>query len=50
MHNRPRWDIELLEKLGLKVTSDSDIAPLVHVDKKLDYDAVPLFAIYAAKI
>ena len=50
MHNRPRWDIELLENLGLKVTSDSDIAPLVHVDKKLDYDAVPLFAIYAAKI
>ena len=49
-HNRPRWDIELLEKLGLKVTFDSDIAPRVHVDKNLEYDSVPLFAIYGTKI
>lgn len=48
-HNRPRWDIELLESLGLKVKYDEDIAPLVHKDKKLDYDSVPLFAIYAVK-
>lgn len=48
-HNRPRWDIELLEKLGLKVQFDSDIAPLVHKDKNLDYDSVPLFGIYAVK-
>ncbi len=48
-HNRPRWDIELLETLGLQVTFDSDIAPLVHKDKKLEYDSVPLFGIYATK-
>jgi len=48
-HNRPRWDIELLETLGLKVNFDTDIAPLVHKDKKLDYDSVPLFGIYAFK-
>ena len=48
-HNRPRWDIELLETLGLKVTFDEDIAPRVHVDKNLEYDSVPLFAIYAVK-
>lgn len=48
-HNRPRWDIELLESLGLKVKYDEDITPLVHKDKKLDYDSVPLFAIYAVK-
>jgi SAM-dependent methyltransferase len=48
-HNRPRWDIELLEKLGLKVTCDSDIAPFVHKSKNLDYDIVPLFGIYAVK-
>ncbi len=49
-HNRPRWDIELLETLGLKVTFDSDIAPRVHVDKNLEYDSVPLFGIYGTKI
>lgn len=49
-HNRPRWDIELLETLGLKVTFDSDIAPRVHVDKNLEYDSIPLFAIYGTKI
>lgn len=48
-HNRPQWDIELLESLGLQVTFDSDIAPSVHKDKKLVYDSVPLFAIYAVK-
>ena len=26
-----------------------DLAPLVHEDKNLDYDSVPLFAIYAVK-
>lgn len=48
-HNRPNWDIELLEKLGLKVNCDFDIAPLVHKSKNLDYDTVPLFGIYAVK-
>ncbi len=48
-HNRPRWDIELLESLGLQVTFDSDINSEVHKDKNLDYDSVPLFAIYATK-
>ena len=48
-HNRPRWDIELLETLGLKVTFDEDIAPRVHQDKNLEYDSVPLFGIYAVK-
>ena len=49
-HNRPHWDIKLLEKLGLKVIFDSDIAPRVHVDKNLEYDSVPLFGIYGTKI
>ena len=48
-HNRPRWDIELLESLGLQVKSDSDIAPLVHNDKNMFYDSIPLFGIYATK-
>lgn len=48
-HNRPQWDIELLESLGLQVKYELDIAPLVHKDQKLDYDLVPLFAIFAFK-
>ena len=48
-HNRPQWDIELLESLGLQVTFDEDISQLVHKDKNLDYDSVPLFGIYAVK-
>lgn len=48
-HDRPQWDIELLESLNMQVKSDSDIAPRVHKENKLDYDSVPLFAIYATK-
>ena len=48
-HNRPRWDIELLQKLGLQVTFDENINSIVHKDNNLDYDSVPLFAIYAVK-
>lgn len=48
-HTRPQWDIELLEKLGLKVQFDSDIAPLVHKSKNVFYDPIPLFEIYAVK-
>ena len=48
-HNRPQWDIELLESLGLQVTFDEDISQLVHKDKNLNYDSVPLFGIYAVK-
>ena len=48
-HTRPQWDIELLESLGLKTKYDADIAPLVHKDKNLTYDSVPLFGIYGVK-
>ena len=44
---RPSWDIEFLSGLGLEVSFDEDIAPLVQRDSALDYDSVPLFAIYA---
>lgn len=48
-HTRPRWDAELLESFGLKVFVEEDIAPLVHRDKNLDYDSVPLFFILATR-
>ncbi len=48
-HTRPQWDIELLEKLGLKVQFDSDIAPFVHKSENVPYDPIPLFGIYALK-
>ena len=48
-HTRPQWDIELLESLGCKVSFDEDISQLVHRDKNLEYDPVPLFGIYATK-
>ena len=49
-HRRPLWDADLLEKLGFSVQYDADIAPLVHGDKSLRYDDVPLFGIYARKM
>ena len=48
-HNRPHWDIELLESLGCQVSFDEDISQFVHQDKNLEYDSVPLFGIYATK-
>lgn len=46
---RPSWDAEVLRALGFDVTVDEDIAPLVHRDKSLDFDRVPLFAITAVR-
>ena len=48
-HTRPQWDMELLKSLGCTVSFDADISDFVHRDKKLEYDAVPLFGIYAVK-
>ena len=48
-HIRPKWDIDFLQEIGFNVKFDDDIAPLVHKDKNLEYDSVPLFAIYANK-
>ena len=47
-HTRPSWDINFLETLNFEVNFEEDISPLVHKDK-IDYDPVPLFAIYAKK-
>lgn len=49
-HPRPLWDIDFLMSLGFEVTCDSDIAPIVHRDRNIQHDFVPLFAIYAKKI
>ena len=48
-HTRPQWDIDFLTSIGFKVKFDNDIAPLVHKDNNMEYDFVPLFAIYATK-
>jgi len=48
-HTRPQWDMELLKSLGCTVSFDADISDFVHRDKNLEYDAVPLFGIYAVK-
>lgn len=47
-HTRPSWDINLLRTLNFEVEFEEDIAPIVQKDK-IDYDLVPLFAIYAKK-
>ena len=47
-HTRPSWDINFLETLNFEVNFDEDISSFVHKDK-IDYDPVPLFAIYAKK-
>ena len=49
-HTRPIWDVNFLRNLNFKVDYDLDIAPMVQRDDKLDYDSVPLFAIYAKKL
>jgi len=48
-HTRPDWDIEFLKSLNFKVNFDYDISSKVQKDK-IDYDPVPLFAIFAEKI
>ena len=46
---RPMWDVGFLEGLNFAVKFDEDIAPVVHRDKRCDYDELPLFAIHATK-
>ena len=48
-HDRPVWDVDYLKKIGFNVTFEPDISTQVQRDDALDYDSVPLFAIYAAK-
>ena len=48
-HTRPEWDINFLKSLGFQVKFDDDISSKVQKDK-IDYDPVPLFAIFAEKI
>lgn len=48
-HTRPQWDINFLFSLGFKINFDDDISQLVQKDKNIEYDSVPLFAIYATK-
>lgn len=47
-HSRPNWDVEFLRTLNFSVKFEEDISEIVHKDK-IDYDSVPLFAIYAEK-
>lgn len=42
---RPAWDVEYLRSLGFSVTVDEDISSIVHLDKRLDFDRIALFAI-----
>lgn len=48
-HTRPDWDIKFLKDLGFRVNFDDDISAKVQRDK-IDYDPLPLFAIFAEKI
>ena len=48
-HTRPSWDVNFLETLNFfNVSFEKDISSYVHKDK-IDYDSVPLFAIFAKK-
>lgn len=47
-HTRPEWDIDFLKSLGFKIDCTFDISSTVQKDK-IDYDPVPLFAIFAEK-
>lgn len=49
-HRRPDWDIKYLKSLGMEVDAKANIAPLVHNDPDMQYDDVPLFAIYGKKL
>lgn len=48
-HRRPNWDAAYLQSLGMEVSVEDDIAPLVHNDTNMQYDDVPLFAIMGKK-
>jgi SAM-dependent methyltransferase len=48
-HRRPAWDVSFLRSLGFAVIWDENVAPRVYVDKKLVYDQIPLFGLYAVK-
>ena len=49
-HRRPQWDAQFLQDLGMQVTIDDDIAPLVHVDPDMHFDTLPLFGLNAQKL
>ena len=49
-HRRPQWDAQFLKDLGMQVTIDEDIAPLVHVDPDMHFDTLPLFGLNAQKL
>ena len=47
---RPAWDLGALKQAGFHdIRLDSDISPQVHIDPELEYDNIPLFALYATK-
>ena len=46
---RPMWDAGFLEGINFSVRLYDDISPVVRRDTRCDYDALPLFAIYAVK-
>ncbi len=48
-HRRPQWDAAYLQNLGMTVTVEADIAPIVHNDAAMQYDDIPLFAITGKK-
>ena len=48
--SRPAWDLAALKQAGFHTPHlDPDITPRVHIDPELEYDNIPLFAIYATK-
>lgn len=49
-HKRPKWDVDLLKKIGFKVKFDANINSIVRKDENLIYDNIPMFGIYAEKI
>ena len=48
-HRRPAWDAAYLQGLEMTVEVVPDIAGIVHNDPAMEYDSVPLFALYARK-
>ncbi|MBP8597884.1 MAG: class I SAM-dependent methyltransferase [Selenomonas sp.] len=48
--SRPAWDLAAIKQAGFHTPHlDPDITPRVHIDPELEYDNIPLFAIYATK-
>ena len=48
-HRRPAWDLHVLKDLGMQVEYEEDITSIVYNDPNMNYDEIPLFAIYATK-